>query len=154
MALVVTVVLALVVGAAVTIGLLVADLGAARDRNGELGARVADLEAQLASAAARNADLDRRATGLDHQLTAVSADRDRARLTALAAQARDAERIEDCRTALNGVNDSWTAYTRQALANLSLSFLGVDPGPPTSVASPAVQAEIQECLGGAPTGSA
>jgi hypothetical protein len=153
-ALVATFVAALVVAAGVTIGLLAADLGAERDRSAELGDRVADLEARLATAGARNADLDRRATGLDRRLTAVSADRDRARLTAQAAQARDAERIEDCRVALNGLNDSWAAFTRQAIANLSLTFLGADPGAPSSAASPAAQAEIQTCLGTSAAGTA
>ena len=154
MALLATLVGTMIVAAGVTIGLLAADLGAERDRSGELGDRVADLEARLATAGARSADLDRRATGLDRQLTAVSADRDRARLAAQAAQVRDAERIEDCRTALNGLNDSWAAFTRQAIANLSLSFLGADPGEPSSVASPDVQAEIQACLGTPATGTA
>ena len=84
----------------------------------------------------------------------MSADRDRARLTAQAAQARDAERIEDCRVALNGLNDSWAAFTRQAIANLSLTFLGADPGAPSRPRHQPVQAEIQACLGTSAAGTA
>src|SRR5262245_47435767 len=137
---------AVVVAGGVTIGMLVSDLAAARDEAGRLDERAVGLQGQLAAARADGAEVERAAASLDAQLRAVSADRDRSRLAAQAARSRDAERVADGRAAINALNDSSAAFTRQALADLALSMLGVDPGEPGSVASQAVDAATAACL--------